>query len=104
MLLGAMHEIASRRSPVLQELKVRLPAQLDKPVAVDDDDSDFSDDESCFGPKPDCPAFFNSYSNGKGAVRTEIGPRGEMPPLPAGVHGFFRDSGMMLYTLACKGP
>ena len=36
-------------------------------------------------------------------MRTSIGPRGELPPLPAGVHGFVRDNQMTLYTLLLKG-
>lgn len=104
-LLSVMHDIAAKRAPVLDRLGVKLdqvknPRQDDD----DDDDSDWSDDESCYGPRPHCPAYFNSYSNGKCAVRTEVGPRGEYPPLPAGVHGFVRDGGAVLFTLLCKGP
>ncbi|CAJ1413740.1 unnamed protein product [Effrenium voratum] len=99
-LLAIMHEIAAKRNPVLESLQVRLPP-IESSLSPSDDSSD---DESCHGPRPYCPAYFNSYSNGKCAVRTEIGPRGELPPLPAGVHGFLRDGGMSLYTLACKGP
>ena len=95
-----MHEIASKRAPVLESLDVTLSA-IEQPATSADDSSD---DESCHGPRPHCPAYFNSYSNGKCAVRTSIGPRGELPPLPAGVHGFLRDGGMTLYTLLCKGP
>lgn len=104
-LLAAMHEIAEKRAPVLEELKVMLePIRTSAPGETPgDSDSEWSDDESCYGPRPHCPAYFNSYSNGKCAVRTEIGPRGEMPPLPAGVHGFVRDGGASLYTLLCKG-
>ena len=94
-----MHEIASKRAPVLKGLDVTLSA-IEQPATS----ADSSDDESCHGPRPHCPAYFNSYSNGKCAVRTSIGPRGELPPLPAGVHGFLRDGGMTLYTLLCKGP
>ncbi|CAE7391950.1 ELD1, partial [Symbiodinium necroappetens] len=99
-LLSVMHDIAAKRTPVLEQLKVKLNP-VETRQAPDDDSSD---DESCFGPRPHCPAYFNSYSNGKSAVRTSIGPRGELPPLPAGVHGFLRDGGMTLYTLLCKGP
>mmetsp|Transcript_11338 Transcript_11338/g.21389 ORF Transcript_11338/g.21389 Transcript_11338/m.21389 type:complete len:632 (+) Transcript_11338:52-1947(+) len=99
-LLSIMHDIAAKRTSVLESLQVRLDP-LEAPKASADDSSD---DESCFGPRPHCPAYFNSYSNGKCAVRTRIGPRGELPPLPAGVHGFVRDGGMTLYTLLCKGP
>lgn len=102
-LLSVMHEIADKRTKVLQKLDVKLPPIISK-APVDDDDSDFSDDESCQGPKPHCPSFFNSYSNGKVAVRTKIGPEGEYPALPAGVHGFVRDNGQLLYELASKGP
>lgn len=98
-LLSIMHEIASKRAPVLKGLDVTLSA-IEQPATS----ADSSDDESCHGPRPHCPAYFNSYSNGKCAVRTSIGPRGELPPLPAGVHGFLRDGGMTLYTLLCKGP
>ena len=98
-LLSIMHEIASKRAEVLESLNVIL-SKIEQPATTDDS----SDDESCHGPRPHCPAYFNSYSNGKCAVRTSIGPRGELPPLPAGVHGFLRDAGMTLYTLLCKGP
>lgn len=101
-LLAVMHEVANKRMPCLKDLKANLPPL--KSTAAQEEDSDFSDDESCYGPKPHCPAFFNSYSNGKCAVRTCVGPRGELPPLPAGVHGFVRDGGSLLYTLVCKGP
>lgn len=101
-LLAVQHDIAQKRSPALHKLKVTLPSQH-WPKKEDDDD-DFTDDESCYGPRPDVPAFFNSYSNGKAAVRIHIGPTGEPPPLPAGVHGFMRDSGQSLYELLCKGP
>lgn len=99
-LLSIMHEIASKRTEVLESLNVTL-SSIEQPAKSADDSSD---DESCHGPRPHCPAYFNSYSNGKCAVRTSIGPRGELPPLPAGVHGFLRDGGMTLYTLLCKGP
>lgn len=102
-LLAVMHDIAAKRAPVLKGLGVELdPVQY--PAREEDSDDDWSDDESCYGPRPHCPAYFNSYSNGKCAVRTEVGPRGEYPPLPAGVHGFLRDGGQVLYTLLCKGP
>eukprot|EP00931_Biecheleriopsis_adriatica_P025910 TRINITY_DN15818_c0_g1_i2.p1 TRINITY_DN15818_c0_g1~~TRINITY_DN15818_c0_g1_i2.p1 ORF type:complete len:642 (+),score=138.18 TRINITY_DN15818_c0_g1_i2:62-1987(+) len=99
-LLSAMHDIAAKRGPVLEELKVSLRRVEAKAT----NDSDSSDDESCYGPRPHCPAYFNSYSNGKCAVRVQVGPPGELPPLPAGVHGFVRDGGMLLHTLLCKGP
>merc|ERR1712032_748510 len=63
----------------------------------------WSDDESCFGPPPRCPAYFNTSCNGKCAVRTQVGPRGEYPPMPVGSRGFVRDSGATLFTLLCKG-
>uniref|UniRef100_A0A7S4QAA6 Uncharacterized protein n=1 Tax=Alexandrium monilatum TaxID=311494 RepID=A0A7S4QAA6_9DINO len=107
-LLSLMHDVAAKRAPVLKALGVELEPVRDPRRGggggSDDSDSDWSDDESCYGPRPHCPAYFNSYSNGKCAVRTEVGPRGEYPPLPAGVHGFVRDGGMALFTLLCKGP
>jgi len=101
-LLGCMHDIAAKRAPALEKLGVTLPE--DKFEANHDNDPDFSDDESCYGPRPHVPSFFNSYSNGKAAVRTHVGPQGELPPIPAGVHGFVRDTGGALYELECKGP
>ena len=63
-LLAIMHDIAAKRSPVLERLGITLsPIEA---VARNEDDS--SDDESCHGPRPHCPAYFNSYSNGKCAV------------------------------------
>merc|ERR1712194_133553 len=102
-LLTAMHAIAEKRTAVLDELQVNLTPILVKPPKPDSD-SDESDDESCYGPRPHRPAYFNSYSNGKCAVRTSVGPPGEPPPLPAGVHGFVRDNGQALHTLQSKGP
>lgn len=63
-LLGIMHEIAAKRSPVLEGLGVSL-SPIEQRQSTEDDSSD---DESCHGPRPHCPAFFNSYSNGKCAV------------------------------------
>merc|ERR1712113_485492 len=103
-LLAVMHDIAAKRSNALDELQVSLPKQTWPHSSSTGDDSDFSDDESCYGPRPDVPAFFNSYSNGKAAVRTCVGPHGEPPPLPMGVHGFVRDNLCPLYELLCKGP
>ena len=62
-LLAIMHDIAAKRTPVLEELGVTL-----SPIEARPSTDDSSDDESCQGPRPYCPAFFNSYSNGKCAV------------------------------------
>merc|ERR1712048_1015146 len=104
-LLSLMHDVADKRINALEALKVTLPKQTwRKKAAEDDEDSDFTDDESCYGPRPHVPTFFNSYSNGKAAARTQVGPLGEAPPVPAGVHGFIRDDGSALYELLSKGP
>ena len=103
-LLAVMHDIASKRASAFEKLEVMLPKQTFAKPSAADDDSDFTDDESCYGPRPDVPSFYNSYSNGKVAVRTEVGPFGEPPPLPAGVHGFVRDDLSPLFELTCKGP
>ena len=61
---------------MIEELRVKLPDQNGQTSSTADDDSDFTDDESCYGPRPDVPSFFNSYSNGKVAVRIRVGPCG----------------------------
>lgn len=103
-LLSLMHQVAEIRHDVLANLGICFDVENPPRALNRESGPDYSDDESCYFPRPCCPSFFNSYSNGKCAVRTRIGPDGEPPPLPAGVHGFVRDNCMPLFTLVCKGP
>ena len=106
-LIEILHDIGELRRSVLKCLSVQLP-----PVEPDQAPQvpwNMYEDEPLEPEEPmprkhDVPSFFNSYGNGKVAVRCCVGPPDELPPLPLGVHGFVRDNGAELHELQSKGP
>lgn len=98
-LCTIQHAIAAKRVHVLEELGIKLlPAELSAKKRMDDD---MSDEEP--PPQPQCPAYFNSRHIGSVAVRTQVGPKGEAPPIPTG-DTFLRATGEHLHELPMKGP